>query len=131
MAGLSDLERRCQRALKEVDRFLEGFLTQMALRALTKTKKRTPVDTGNLRNSWAIGEIERSGDTLSISLYNPVEYATYVEYGHKRTAWGSKSSAETSDWVEGRFMATLSLNNIEKEMPARYEKAFKAWLEGL
>ena len=42
------------------------------------TVSRTPVDTGNLKNSWN-SELENNGLTGIIS--NPVEYAPHVEWG--------------------------------------------------
>ena len=43
-------------------KIVEGFLLQMALRLLNKTKKRTPVDTGDLRAGWYLSKVARRGD---------------------------------------------------------------------
>jgi len=131
MPGIEDLAGKYAKAAAEAEQFLRKFLLEMGKRALAKTKHRTPVDTGLLRNSWALGEVQRRGDKLEITLYNPVEYAIYVEYGHKRTPWGSDKRIEAGDWVQGRFMATLSIMEVEKEMPTRFRRAFAAWMGGL
>lgn len=107
---------------KRSDEFIRNFLLEMALRALAKTKERTRVDTSHLRNNWSLGEVRRIGDKLEIDIFNNVEYAAHVEYGHKTRSGG---------FVEGRFMCTLSMDEIEKEIPARWARAFKQFAGSL
>ena len=161
--GIAELAARYGKAADEADAFLRGFLLEMGLRALAKTKQRTPVQTGYLRNSWQLGDavvilnrrtlkrgknkgrttvtantensvaaslhsVKRSGNELEITLSNPVEYASYVEYGHKSMPWG-RPPADEEDWVEGYYMATISLDEVRAAMPARFRAAFKAWLD--
>jgi len=161
--GLNALMRKYQQMADDSDTMLRKFLLEMGLRALAKTKKRTPVQTGLLRNSWALGDqvniltsrkvkrgkmkgetvhspdaensaqatlhsVKKNGDRLEITLYNTAEYATYVEYGHKRTAWGEDNGIAEGDWVEGRFMATVSIMEVEREMPAHLRRHLKEWL---
>lgn len=45
-----------------------------------ETKRRTPVDTGNLKNGFH-ADIERTGTRITVTLGNNVEYAVYVEFG--------------------------------------------------
>lgn len=33
------------------------------------------------------------------------------------------------DWVEGKFMLTLSIDEIQKQIPARFDKAFKEFIK--
>jgi len=108
---------------KEFDSFLRNFLLEMGLRALADTKRNTPVDTGLLRNSWLLGDITRKGDTLEIELYNPIEYASFMEYGHM--------TRNRDGWVEGQFMCTIAINRIESQIPARFETAFNIWIRSL
>ncbi|WP_410743920.1 HK97 gp10 family phage protein, partial [Clostridium neonatale] len=76
---------------------------------------------GTLRNGWAIGQITQKGNSYTIEIINPVEYASYVEYGHRQTpgrfvpAIGKKLK---KSWVRGRFMMTLSINEIEMQIPS-------------
>ena len=81
------------RAADQFKNFLEDFLTQNALEVLNKTKKRTPVDTGELRRNWEISSVVRKGADLVVYLYNSKEYASYVEEGHatrNREGWGRR-----------------------------------------
>ena len=53
-----ELENYCkkfEKTTQEFETFLKKFLLQQAQRVVREAKLRTPVDTGALRNSWAIG----------------------------------------------------------------------------
>lgn len=131
-----------QKALDEkvIDRFIQDFLLEMAMRALAKIKKRTPVGVysgevhfftaegkevrfnvskvrtgGQLRRNWQVGNVQRRGDAYVVEIYNNTHYAPFVEYGH-RTGHG------LTKWVEGRFMMTISMQEIERELPKYLEK---------
>lgn len=142
---------------KQHEAFLRKFLTEMGMRALTQTKKLTPVDTGNLRNRWELSQVYRKGDSLYIVLFNPVEYASFVEDGHMQRKRflpieyleQSKGNQEYLNylyhqygddiqgvmlhdkWIPGHHMARISISKIEREIPKRYEKALKQFMKGL
>jgi hypothetical protein len=111
-----------QSAIKSdvISTFVEEFLIEMAYRAERKIKKRTPVGVykdrlgGNLRRNWQVGKVEKQGDSYIIEIYNNTEYASYVEFGHR--------TRDHKGWVEGRFMATISMQEIERELPMFLEK---------
>jgi len=76
------------------------------------------IETGLLRRSWYLSDVQRNGDDLTIELYNNVHYAIFVEYGH-RTRLGTGVSPPKPNgvtWVEGRFMLTLSQKEVEKKL---------------
>lgn len=87
---------------------------------------------GTLRRGWTAGKnqsaknyanslkINHFGDTYVIEITNPVEYASYVEYGH-RTRNGK-------GWVEGRFMMTISEQEIKSIAPRILENKIKKLL---
>lgn len=106
-----------KKALDErvIERFIRDFLLEMAMRSLRKIKKRTPVDTGQLRRSWEVGKVEKKGNVYEITIVNPTEYAAYVEYGHR-------TGKNLDKWVEGRFMMTISMKEIERELPRYLER---------
>lgn len=109
------LYKETQKEAKELNRFNERFLTMIGQRLLAKVKPRTPVDTGQLRGTWQIQGVFKNGGTLYIVLFNPTEYASFVELGHMNPS--------RTKWVQGYFMATISIAEIEREMPQRYTKA--------
>ncbi|MCR5777269.1 MAG: HK97 gp10 family phage protein [Lachnospiraceae bacterium] len=143
------LRDKLQRLNDEAKRqeFLESCAKELAARLLAKVKKRTPVGDysgasytcesghthkgakvpgkvgGTLRRRWAIEPIRKEGDKYIIEIINPVEYAPYVEYGH-RTRGGK-------GWVEGHFMMTISENEIRDMAPSILEKKLRRQLGDL
>lgn len=113
--------------LKQLDRefpgFIEECIRELAARLLAKTIARTPVDTGDLRKGWTIGPVQREGDDYLVEIINPVEYAMYVEYGHR--------TRNHMGWVEGRFMLTISQEELESEMPAFLEQKIQQFMNRL
>ncbi|WP_415331012.1 HK97 gp10 family phage protein [Clostridium perfringens] len=122
----SEFEKFCtnmNRAADQFKKFLEDFLTKNALEVLNKTKKRTPVDTGELRRNWEISSVVRKGADLVVYLYNSKEYASYVEEGH--------ATRNREGWVEGYYMATISIEEIERKMPQRFNREFLKFMDSL
>lgn len=112
-----------KKATIEFDKFIYHFLIKCANETLAKTKKRTPVDSGGLRRNWFITRVMRKDGELVVYLYNSQDYATYVEYGHV--------NRNRTNWVDGYFMATLSIEELERKMPARFDREFIKFLNKL
>jgi hypothetical protein len=80
---------------------------------------------GTLRDSWAILPIEQRGNEYVVTIINPTEYASYVEYGHRQRpgryvpALGKRLKAS---WVKGRFMLTISIQELESQLPGVLER---------
>lgn len=64
--------------------------------------------------------VEKKGDSYVVELVNPVEYASYVEYGHRTRGGGG--------WVKGRLMMTISAKEIQSIAPALLQKRLEAKL---
>lgn len=120
---------------EQVDLFIDACAKELAARLLAKVIKRTPVGDypnssgkkgGTLRRGWTGGKnssavayadsltIHHFGDAYVIEIINPVEYASYVEFGHRTT--------NHKGWVNGRFMLTISEQEIQQAAPAIIEK---------
>ncbi|MDD3347340.1 HK97 gp10 family phage protein, partial [Oscillibacter sp.] len=69
--------------------------------------------------------VVHQGNEFIIEIVNPVHYASYVEYGHRQTpgryvpAIGKRLKAS---WVKGRFMLTISEQELQAQSPALLEK---------
>ncbi|NFF59845.1 HK97 gp10 family phage protein [Clostridium botulinum] len=145
-SGFKDMAKRFQTALDErvIERWIREFLLEMAFRAERKIKKRTPVGDygtyqkeikkgkfkgqirtykkkgshgkvgGHLRRNWQVGNVEKRGNSYVVEIFNNTEYASFVEYGHR--------TRNHNGWVEGRFMATISMQEIERKLPKFLEK---------
>lgn len=120
---------------EQVDLFIDACAKELAARLLAKVIKRTPVGDypnssgkkgGTLLRGWTGGKtqsavayadsltIHHFGDAYVIEIVNPVEYASYVEFGHR--------TSNHKGWVNGRFMLTISEQEIQNAAPAIIEK---------
>lgn len=109
----------------QFETWLKSFLMMEAARFIALVRPLTPVDTGNLRNHWTLGKMFRNGDTLSVEILNPMEYAEHVEYGHRTRGGGGMG------YVPGVYMMDISLKAIYAEMPAKFNQEFEKFLKGL
>ena len=64
--------------------------------------------------------VRKSGNAYTIEVINPVEYASYVEFGH-RTRGGD-------GWVPGQYFLTLSEQDLERLAPGVIERKLEALL---
>ncbi len=112
---------------RQFDSWMHRFLLQEGQRFIAEVKPRTPVDTGDLRNHWKLDGMTREGDVLKVWFVNSMYYATYVEYGHAKP-YKSGASEGSADWVEGYFMMTVSLDKIQRSMPARFNTEFEKFI---
>ena len=122
----------------QVNLFIESCAKELAARLLAKVIKRTPVGQypadsgkkgGTLRRGWTNGKsqaanayanslkVNHFGDAFVIEIINPVEYASYVEFGHR--------TRNHEGWVEGKFMLTISEQEIESDAPKILENKLK------
>lgn len=115
---------------REFDHWLHTFLLKEGQRFIAEVKPRTPVDTGDLRNHWKLDGITRDGNELRVWFVNPMYYATFVEYGHAKP-YKAGAAPGSADWVEGYFMMTVSLEVIQRNMPARFNNAFDQFITSL
>ena len=127
----------------QTDLFLTSCAKELAARLLAKVIKRTPVGQypegsgktgGTLRRGWTAGNssnaktyansltVNKVGNDYVIEIINPVEYASYVEFGHR--------TRNHTGWVEGKFMLTISEEEIRKSAPRILEKKLKDYLKG-
>lgn len=152
-SDLKKLQRQLDKIQEEdVDAFVEGCAKELAARLLAKVIKRTPVGDypkssgkkgGTLRRGWTSRQsgsgsegmetdgakqyvdslkINRYGGFLVVEIVNPVEYASYVEFGHR--------AANHKDWVRGRFMLTMSEQEVQAIAPKVLEAKVRKYLAG-
>lgn len=82
-------------------------------------RKKNGNNGSTLRRAWT-PRVYRSGNLVNIEIKNPVEYASYVEYGHRTVNGG---------WAMGHFMMTLSVYEVQRDGPAILEKKIQKWME--
>lgn len=120
----------------QIQTVIEGLAKEIASRLLSKAIKRTPVGQypkstgkkgGTLRKGWTAQNggnltVSRAGNVYAVEIVNPVEYAPYVEFGHRTRGGG---------WVEGRFMLTISCDEVRNDTPKIIEQKIQKALGGL
>lgn len=87
---------------------------------------------GTLRRGWVIGDIIKENGVYRIDVTNSVEYARYVEYGHRQKKGRyvpALGKALSKSWVIGKFMLTISEQEIESITPKLLESKIKAFLK--
>ncbi len=98
------------------------------------SKTHEEAESGGKANAKAYADsltIHHDGNMVAIEIVNPVEYASYVEYGHRQTpgryvpAIGKQLK---QGWVQGQFMLTLSVQKIQNLAPKVLESKIKKFL---
>lgn len=120
--GFDDLERQLTQMIEQ--EFPEEFkqkVINIAYELQGQVKQNTPHQTGILQEGWKVGEIEKRGDEYYIEVYNNVEYAEPVEYGH-RTRGGK-------GFVKGRHMMAISLEKVSERLPAYLQEWLNDFLD--
>lgn len=154
--GVKEFEKKLEKLTSsQHQEFMETCAKELAARLLAKVVKRTPVGKypnesgkkgGTLRRGWTGGEqhwsekdgktsvrnigggtgyaqslkVNKVGNSYQIEIVNPTEYASYVEFGHR--------TRNHKGWVQGKFMLTISEQEIETAAPAILERKLLTYL---
>jgi hypothetical protein len=124
-----NLQEKIQ-SLEDID--MDAFCTEcskeIAARLLSLVVRRTPVGKypsgsgkvgGTLRRGWGVVadiNVVKEGDTYTVTIINPVEYASYVEFGHRTRNGG---------YVEPQLMLTISEEKLKNAIPKLLERKVK------
>lgn len=132
----------------DMEKFCSDMAKEIAARLLRRVKQRTPVGQyepityrtkdgreitfnegktgGTLRNNWKMEtKVTKNGNVYEIEVFNPIEYASYVEYGHRQQVGRfvpQIGKRLTSGWVEGQFMLKISEEEVQAIAPKLLEK---------
>lgn len=141
---MKKLQEELETLQKNREEFLGSCARELAARLLSKVIKRTPVGVyasgsgktgGTLRRGWTGSKqqsgtqyakslpIRKAGSGYTIEITNPVEYASYVEYGHR--------TANHSGWVPGQFVMTIAEQEIRQAAPQILERKIQKYLGGV
>lgn len=126
--GIKEYQKNVLQAHNKLRNFEIRFLETLANMVMQKVIPRTPVDTGRLRRSWKVTKVTEKGGTLEITIYNDARdngsaesYASYVEFGHFTRGRVS--------WVEGRWMLTISTDEVKAEMNRVWNRLFNEFVK--
>lgn len=149
--GLKEFQKRLERKSKDVDAFMLECVNELGARLLAKVIRRTPTGQysgtvrfvtsdgtevsfdvtprtgGGLRDGWKATQASKDGNVYTAIVFNNVEYAQYVEYGHRLV----NRKREVVGWQEGVFMLTESEEELKRELDGIIEKKLAAFLGDL
>lgn len=110
---------RLDKAVREqrVEQMVQQVLQELGDILLRDVKRKTPVDTGHLRRNWYLSKVEKHGEWYDVTVYNNVEYAPYVENGHRIVVKGV-----TVGFVDGVYMLRIAADELERRMPQLVER---------
>ena len=125
--------------IKDLDAEREAFMVStvknLAARLLRKVILRTPTDTGQLKNSWTVEKVTKEGTSYKVTIINSMNYASYVEFGHRQEEVGRfvpvLKKRLVKPWVKGRFMLTISESELEGQIEGIIAKRIENWLRKL
>lgn len=116
----------------KVEQFIKDVTIQLGWKLMGKAMKNTPVDTGTLKASWQLTDVKEDGDNYYITLINPMEYASFVEYGHRQEVgrYVPKIRARLKrPWVDGYFFLTKADIEMGQELPKLIETKVREFLK--
>lgn len=124
--GLDDSLKKLKDLPQIFDEELSKAMNDEGLDWRDDVRANTPVDSGDLRRSWIFAGVEKSGFIFEMDLSNNLEYADYVEYGHRQEpgrfvpAIGKRLKA---NYVSGYYMLRDGTNRLEESLPKSLEEA--------
>lgn len=125
LKGLKDLKEKLEGIQEQIPQVIAELANEIAGRLLRGAIKNTPVgekNGGTLRRGWTIGNIIETPQGYTVEIINPVEYAPYVEFGHR--------TRNHKGWVKGQFMFTIAKKDVQNNLHKIVENKIKKLLKG-
>lgn len=92
----------------DLDAFCMQITRELGQILFDDVGKRMPVDTGELKRKWIVNRVGKNGSMYEVKIINPLEYAEFVEFGHRKR--------NNRGWVKGFFMLTLAERDLQRNM---------------
>ena len=91
-----------------VDDFCIQVTQEIAQIVFKNAGLRTPRKTGDLIRAWNTENLKKEGNIYKIEIVNPLGYAEYVEFGHRKK--------NGKGWVKGSFMLTIAERDLQRNL---------------
>lgn len=127
--GMKDFAKQMQKAAapETLDRFYTQLTNDIANEVLTATVKDTPYITYRLQESWRLSSAKKKWyGAYAAEIYNNVEYAPWVENGHRIMRNG-----ETVGFCEGKHMLRNAMQAAKEKSPALIARKQQEFLQKL
>lgn len=115
ISGLLKLQKDLEKLQAAIPPTREAIIKEMAKQFHQLVIRDTPFGQypkssgktgGTMRRGWTTTPMRTEGDRVEIDEINPVEYAPYVDYGHR--------TANHKGWVPGRHITQKAINLMQK-----------------
>lgn len=116
---LKKFHAACEKLGKKTDELYIEALQKAGNLALEYLRKNTSRVTGRLGDAWQVSKVLKYGNRFYIIISNPVEYASFYEYGHFQEvgrfvpAIGKRLKR---GWVPGRFVLKKAIKFTKNEL---------------
>lgn len=118
---LEDLNKKLKRMVAGTsEQVCMPMVKRLTGELLRRVTQRTPIKDGTLIKNWNVSEVEKDGERYIVVIYNPMEYASYVEFGHR--------ARDHQRWVEGRFMLEKSVEELQTVTPEFLERILEDYV---
>lgn len=121
--GLDGLLDKVNNLSPKIDEAVYSAMADQGGDWWSDVKGNTPRDTGDLQKSWTLTGPDKKGNKFEMDLNNNLEYALYVELGHRTR--GGKSS------VKGRYMLRDGTRRLEETLKPAVKKEVRKAIESL
>ncbi len=143
------LQKNLEKAAAGIDDLCIRCTQKLAAQLINTVIKRTPVKSGALRRGWMAGkssmssgkaatktnmQVSKKGISYEIIVFNSINYASYVEYGHRQEpgryvpAIGKRLK---NSWVKGQFMLKISEQELKAAAPRIINRLIKPYMEDI
>ncbi|CAI3535385.1 MAG: HK97 gp10 family phage protein [Clostridium sp.] len=104
--GFQEFIKKINATQQKIDNAIDETLEESATECVAETQARTPVKTGALRRSWNHSEVKVEGKKHTIEIGSPLEYAPFVENGHKQE--------------KGKYVAAIGKKLVKEYVPGKH-----------
>lgn len=122
-ADFEDLKKfaaKLEAVQKSAPDFTRAMANKLAASLLELVRPLTLKDTGALRDAWKVSRVTYGAYTATIRAYNDLEYALYVEAGHR--------TRDHEGYVPGVHMLAISTADLQMLAPKLIEERVYTWL---
>lgn len=106
----------------DFDTFCMQVTQDVAQRLHRGVVQKTPSKIGTLKDNW-VTNITKEGGIYKIEIINPLEYAEFVEFGHRKR--------NNKGWVKGFFMLTIAERDLNRNLDEIIKTKLEAFLNGV
>ena len=117
-AAINEFRKELKAMFDDIREIEVNVLNRAVNVGVKDVKANTPVDTSYMRKSWRSTPIKKSADGVSKAINNYMEYAPYVNYGHRIV----NKDKETIGFIGGHFMLEKAMSKVDKVMIKEFKK---------